>query len=53
MSLICVAVRIAPLWELAFILFLSKYASSVFIEKLIQISSIIVCLHPAALEHIL
>lgn len=53
MSLICVAVRIAPLWELAFNLFISKYASSVFIEKLIQISNIIVCLHHAAFEHIL
>lgn len=53
MSLICVAARIAPLWELAFNLFISKYASSAFIEKLIQISNIIVCLHHAAFEHIL
>lgn len=53
MSLICFAVRIAPLWELAFNLFSSKYASSVFIEKLIQISNIIVCLHPATCKHTL
>lgn len=52
MSLICFAVRIAPLWELAFNLFISKYASSVSIEKLIQISNIIVCLQPAMCKHL-